>query len=218
MKKLRFLIPFTIVLLLSGCSQSTEEKIYDILEKVVEEEATFQEQQQPLVELEKKENELYGEIIDLGLKEKEQVRQLSDEALDVLDQQKERILKEKESLEKGKKTFLQVEKLIEKLEKEDLKADGEKLYTTMNERYDVYEQLHEQYLQKIEYSKELYNLFKQEDEMSLDTVESQINKINETLKSLQQLNERFNGLTEQYNKDKVEFYRNSGLNINIKDE
>ncbi|WAA11280.1 YkyA family protein [Fervidibacillus albus] len=217
-KYLVLFIPITIVLFLSGCSQSTEEKIFDTLEEVVEQEASFENQQQPLVELEEKENELYNEIIDLGLKEKEQVNQLSDEALDVLEQQRERILKEKESLEDGKEIFLEVEEYIEELENEQLKEDGEQLVATMNERYTVYESLHEQYLQKIEYSKELYNLFKQDEEISLETIESQINNINETLKTLQQLNERFNELTEQYNTEKVAFYEKAGLNVNLKEE
>jgi ABC-type siderophore export system fused ATPase/permease subunit len=54
-----------VTFLLSACTgQSAQEKIYDHLEKAVTLEDAFSEQQQPLVDLENKEQKLYNEIID----------------------------------------------------------------------------------------------------------------------------------------------------------
>ncbi|MCS0543110.1 YkyA family protein, partial [Aeromonas veronii] len=74
-----------------------EEQIYETLEKVVAVEKDFEEQQNPLVELEKKEKELYDEILTLGMKEFDQIVSLSKDALAIVGDRETRINNEQKS-------------------------------------------------------------------------------------------------------------------------
>ena len=88
---------------MSGCfNGSPEEKIQKILEKTAEKENDFNEHQEPLNELEKKEKEQYEKIIKLGMDEYEQIVELSDEATKNLEQREAIIEKEQTSMQSSK--------------------------------------------------------------------------------------------------------------------
>ncbi|MEH6905342.1 YkyA family protein, partial [Neobacillus drentensis] len=72
-----------LIVIIAGCTKEKTpvEKMYDVLEKVVSAEKVFEEQQNPLVTLEKREKEIYDQIIKLGMKEYDQIVKLSDEAV-----------------------------------------------------------------------------------------------------------------------------------------
>lgn len=201
------------VLFLSACmSQSAEENIYNKLEKVVELESAFKDQQQPLVELEKKESELYNEIMSLGMKEFEKVVELSKEALSVVEDREAKMKAEYESIMSSKKEFNTVNEEFEKIEDEKLAKKAKELKDTMSERYKSYDQLFNNYKSSIALDKELYKML-QNDNLTIEELESQINKINESYKNVIEQNEEFNSLTEEYNKLKLQFYEQAELNI-----
>jgi hypothetical protein len=205
--------------LLMGClgGPTPEEQIYETLEKVVKVEKDFEEQQNPLVELEKKEKELYDEILTLGMKEFDQIVSLSNDALAVVGDRETRINNEQKSIEASKKEFQKVDALISEIKEDSVKEEANELVSLMNERYESYEDLYTVYKEAIEHDKKLYEMF-QNEELTLDELEQQITLINETYEKVVAANETFNKLTDQYNKAKVTFYQNAGLEVVFNEE
>jgi tRNA U34 5-carboxymethylaminomethyl modifying GTPase MnmE/TrmE len=206
----------TVVLVLAACADSTPQvDIYKALEAVVASEKQFSKQQQPLVELEKKEKKKYDEIISLGMKEHKQIQRLSDEALSIVDERKERIEEEQKSMEASKEKFKEAVELIKKLDKESYKKDAESLIVLMNKRYDSYDALHHQYQKAVQLDRELYEMFKKDD-VKLDELEKQITAINESYEQIMKANKEFNELTKEYNDTKAALYKKAGLEV-VKD-
>jgi hypothetical protein len=207
------LVTCILLIFLSGClGPSPEEKIYSILEKVVTLEDSFKEQQEPLLELEKKESELYNQIMDLGMKEFDKVITLSKEALDLVEERETKINKEYESIMSSKEEFTAITEEIEKIKDENLAKQASELKSTMEDRYSTYESLYKSYKTSISHDKELYIMLQKED-LTLEGLEAQIKKVNDSYKSVMEHNEEFNKLTEEFNKSKMEFYEKAELNV-----
>lgn len=203
-----------VLMLLTGCStfQATNEKIYDKLEKVVTVEKDFKEQQEPLVTLEKNEQTIYSQIVSLDLENMDEINKLADEALVSLKKRKELIEKEKASINKSEKNFKTVQTNIEDIKDQVLKEKADELYQTMMARYDAYEKLYKNYIKGLENDEKLYKLFKSED-LNIDNLEKQIQTINDIYKEVLNNNKEFNTLTEKYNKQKIDFYKQAGMEI-----
>ncbi|WP_026584909.1 YkyA family protein [Bacillus sp. J33] len=213
--KSRLLLAVTIgTIFLAGClnKPAPEEEIYEVLEKVVSEEKTFEEQQEPLVNLEKKEKELYDKIIALGMKEFDEITKLSDEALSIVEQRKRHMEKEQESIQASKKEFETLSPIIKEIEDEGLQGKSKELYRIMMERYEIHDVLYEDYSEALEYDKELYAMFKKED-LSLEQLEEQISKINDLYDKILESNKQFNEKTKEYNEAKLAFYKEAGLEV-----
>lgn len=202
------------IVFLTGCFNSTtpQQEIYEVLETVVAKEEPFEKQQDPLVELEKNENELYNKIISLGMKEYDQIVKLSDEALAAAEKRKVHMEKEEESIQASKEEFKKVDPLIDKLEDGEMKKTAEQLYDTMMTRYKIHDEIHTNYIQGLKYDEELYKLFQKKD-VSATELENQIKKVNESYKLVLEANEKFNEQTKKYNDQKVKFYQSAGIEI-----
>lgn len=203
------------VISLAGCMdrQTPEEKMFEELEKVVSTEKVFEDQQDPLVELEKQEKEIYEQIISLGMKEYDQIVKLADEALKIADKREDHIEKEKESIKKSEQEFKNVSKITEDIEEPSLKKQAAELQATMKERYKIHDELYKNYKQGIQYDKELYEMLKDKD-LSFEKLEEQINKVNKVYESVLKNNQEFNDKTDQYNKEKMDFYKKAGIEVN----
>ncbi|RHW31149.1 hypothetical protein D1B31_22775 [Neobacillus notoginsengisoli] len=211
MKKLFFLLAAT-VLALTGClgQKSPEERMYEVMENAVSAEKEFEAQQNPLVDLEKKENELFDKIIGLGMKEKAQIEKLSDEALSLAAKRKDHIEKEKESIQESRNQFKEASSTLEKIKDPELKEKAVFLIKTMNERYDAHKTLYDEYKKAIEGDEDLYNSLKSED-ITLEDLEKKVNSVNAHYSKVLEANEKFNKLTETYNQEKLAFYKMAGL-------
>lgn len=207
-----------ILLIISGCANRATpvEKMYEVLENVVESEKVFEAQQDPLVDLERKEKELYEKIISLGLKEYDEISILSDKASEIVDQRKNLMAKEEDSIKASEKEFKTLEPLMEEIDDPELKEISQKLYNIMLERYSFHEELYQNYTAAIDLDKQLYDMFKNKD-LQIDDLEEQITKINETYGKIIEANKKFNEKTKQYNELKLSFYNESGLNVKIED-
>ncbi|MEH7445181.1 YkyA family protein [Bacillus sp. JJ1122] len=203
------------VLSLAGCMdrQTPEEKMFEELEKVVSTEKVFEDQQDPLVELEKQEKEIYEQIISLGMKEYDQIVKLADEALTIADKREEHIEKEKESIKKSEQEFKNVSNIAEEIEDPSLKKQASELQATMKERYKIHDELYKNYKQGLQYDKELYEMLKDKD-LSFEKLEEQINKVNKVYESVLKNNQEFNDRTDRYNKEKMDFYKKAGIEVN----
>ncbi|MFT8323591.1 MAG: YkyA family protein [Bacillus sp. (in: firmicutes)] len=218
-KGIPFIMIVGLTLLLSGCLnfQTPSEKIYVKLEKVVKAEKEFEEQQEPLVTLEKKEQDLYSQIVALDLDKMDEIKKLSDQALASITKRKDFMDKEEESIKKSKETFETVRKDIEDLEDKKLKAKADELYETMMDRYDVHEKLYGNYSKGLQQDEQLYKLFKEKD-LSIDDLESQIKKINDIYAKVLEENKQFNSLTKEYNDLKLAFYKQAGIEIKVDEQ
>lgn len=211
--KYRFILLLSVLIVIfAGCTKekTSVEKMYDVLEKVVSAEKEFEEQQNPLVTLEKKEKEIYDQIIKLGMKEYNQIVKLSDEALLLADQRKEHMEKETNSMKESEKEFKKAANIKDKFEDTALTKLANELYEIMMERYKAHDELNIEYNEALKNDKELYEMFKNKD-LPLEDLEAQVNKLNETYKRVYTANEKFNMLTEQYNDKKLSFYKQAGL-------
>lgn len=214
-RKISFaMILIASVLSLAGClnKQSPEEKMFVELEKVVSIEKTFEDQQNPLVELETKEKEIYEKIISLGMKEYDQIVKLADEALANADKRAEHIDKEKESIEESRKEFRNIDKILEEIEDAGVKQQANELRTTMIKRYEIHDDLYKNYKLGLQYDKELYEMLKDK-ELSFENLEKQVNKVNGIYETVLKDNQEFNDQTDQYNKEKLAFYEKAGIEV-----
>ncbi|WP_175638824.1 YkyA family protein [Metabacillus schmidteae] len=216
LKKQSVFILLICTVLLTGCfGPSPEENIYQILEDVASQEDTFKQQQKPLLELEKKESELYNKIMDLGMSEFDQVVSLSKEALTVIEDREKKLQKEHESIVASKEKFEEITTEIENITDEPIQEAANQLKTTMEDRYKSYETLFENYETSLSLDKELYTMLQKKD-LTIEEFETHLTKINAAYKTVIEQNEEFNKLTEQYNKQKMDFYKKAELNVETK--
>ncbi len=198
------LIPFFIFL--TACNEEDPlEKIHQHLEETVQIEKGFEENQERVFELEQKDEELYKEIIGLDSDKMEQVKELSEEAIKLLDERLDYVKLERTSLEESRVEFEKIEPLMEKMKDQDQKRHIEKMYQTMMDRYDAYEEVYEEYSNSIRLTKELYTKF-QEETFKDSEVYSIIENVNESYDEVLKANESFNNETALYNSLKQEYY------------
>jgi hypothetical protein len=202
--------------LLAACKQedqpSASEKMYEHLEKAVELENQFVEQQQPKNSLEEKEEELFGQIIDLGSSEMDKIKELSTEAIDSIEQRKEILAKEKESIDQSKEEFNKVKDLLEDIEKEEVRAKADELVAAMEKRYAAFDNYYQAYSEALQLDEELYNMLSDE-ELEKENLDEQIEKANGSYDQILQYSTEFKEATDQYNQLKKEFYELSGMEV-----
>ncbi|WP_226674403.1 YkyA family protein [Rossellomorea aquimaris] len=215
MSKFRFaFILGAAIFLLMGCvgGSTPEEDLYKVLEETVAKESQYVDVQKPLQESEKKEKELYSKIMDLGMKEFDQIVKLSDEALENIDKRKEYIEKERKSMNQAKDEFARAEEYMTELDSEELKKEAKKLNETMTERYQIHDELTSSYLEALSLDKELYNMFKKKD-LKMEELEKQIASINEQYEKIVEFNKDYNTKTDEFNKLKQDFYSKAELDV-----
>jgi len=207
-----FIIP-SILLLITACSGSAaEDKIYDHLEEAYELEANFEERQKELLALEKEGQELYAEIVDLEMKDMEEIKEKSQEAIDIIDQQVNEIKKEKESMDASEEAFQEAEKYIDNLDADHGKATAEDMYKVMMDRYDNYKQLYKLYNESMKRETTLYEMLSDE-EVTEEDVTQQITEINEGYQEVLDASDAFNDKTKKYNALKTSFYKEANIDI-----
>ncbi len=200
---------------LSACSgKSAQEEIYDHLEKAVSLEDGFREQQDPLVDLENKENKLYNQIVDLSMDKFDKIKDLSKQASEIVDKRKEKLELEKESIDAAKEEFDKIKPLISEIDedKKEAKENAKDLYKTMQDRYDAYQNLYSSYKDSLKLDSALYDMLQNKD-LKEEDLQKQIEKINNNYDKVTQANKKFNQYTEEYNQLKKDFYKSAGMKV-----
>jgi len=198
---------------LTACNNaSPEEQVYNHLEEAISLESGYVEQQDSLTDLEKKEQDLYNEILQYGEDELDQIKSKSKEAIDLIGQRKDALAKEKESLDEAEAEFKKIDSIIDDLESDGAKEKAQTLYDTMEARYNAYDRLHDAYTKALDEDNALYEMF-QQDDITQDELTSQIEKINAGYDDIKAANEEFNKHTEAFNEQKQQFYEAAGLNV-----
>lgn len=199
---------------LTGClnPQSEVEKMYKVLEEVVLVEKDFENQQDPIVRLEKEEKELYNQIMKLGMKQHDEIVKLADEALLIAAKRQEHLDKEIESLKASQKVFQKIKVMKENLDEPVQKTLANELYDIMMKRYNAHDKLSKEYSEALKNDKKLYEMLKDKN-TKFEDLEGQVTLLNTSYKKVLEANEEFNSLTSQYNEKKLEFYKESGLKV-----
>lgn len=195
--------------LLASCGNS-EKKIYKTLEETVSIEKDFESQQKPMAELEEKENEIFNEMMKLGMKQMDKITKLSDKALNNLKKREEYLKKEEEAIAASKKEFEKVKETIPSLEDEPLKEKANQLEQLMTERYDAHAKLSKAYKATIKEDRKLYEMMKDKD-LKLEELEQQIAASNKAREQVIEANKQFNEYTKKFNEEKSSFYKEADL-------
>ena len=203
-----------ISFLLTGCvsKEKTTERMYQALENIVEAEKAFEEQQEPLVELEKQEKEIYNQIMALGLKQHDEIVKLADEALSIIDKRREHLQKEIDSINASKTEFKNAEEIRNEIDNPEQKKKATELLDIMSNRYKIHDKLAKEYSSALDNDKELYQMLKNES-ISYEKLEDHVTILNTIYQKVYNANEEFNELTAQYNRKKLEFYEEAGLKL-----
>ncbi|GGA87924.1 YkyA family protein [Ornithinibacillus halotolerans] len=212
MKKIKISSLLIIAFLLVGCGNSPETQIYNHLEEAVNLEVGFEDQQDQITILEQEEQELYKQIIELGIDELDKIKELSGSAIASIDKRSEKILLEKESLEASREEFQKSKELIEEIEDETVKEKALSMYETMINRFEAYDVLHQAYNESLSLEKELYEMLQQE-ELEQEELQEHIEIVNLKYQEVIQANEEFNNYTSEYNDLKKSFYELAEINV-----
>lgn len=203
----------TLVILSACANDQPAELMFEHLEESVQIEQEIDAKQGPLTEAEQNEVELYEEM--LSLSSVEEIEPLADEAIESAETRKEIMEEELELIEESYSIFQEAEQHVESIdEEEEERALGEELVEVMGERYEIYLQLHEEYMTSIDEDIQLYNMAKDE-EVEFEELEAQHEAVNESYSRVTDLNGQFNELTNAYNDAKVAFYEESDLNVSF---
>jgi hypothetical protein len=201
-RKVRLLFLFVIVLFIAGCNiLSSEQSLLSAFEKLIKYEKEFHKQQKPLVELEKKEKEIYDRIMSLGMKQFPEILKLSEEALEIIEKREKRIKKEYDSIQLAKKQLEVVKTEISSLPDQAVKENASRLAQLLEKRYMTYDELYNDYQQALQLEIDLYRMF-QNKQLTLEQLEQQVIKINSAYDEIKKANEQFNRYTVEYNEAK----------------
>ena len=204
MKKAGMAVGVTVLLLVAGCSGSgIREDLDGVLNDTFDAEEDYRAVQDDLEEREKKEQQLFEEIMALTQEQQEQVAEQAQEALDSADERLEFLQTEKDSMESAEENFADIDRVIEEAEEESVKADLEVLKTKMQERFAAHAEFTAAYEDLVVHQKELYGLLKDE-ESNLQMLQEKAAEVNEQNEQVQQAVTEFNELTQQVNELKNE--------------
>jgi len=205
--------------LLVGCTngESIESEISNHLDESVTLEKEFKEQQSHITDLEEQEQAIYEEILDLGMDDFDEIKSLSNEALEVIEELVDTIEIEKDSLVASKEEFEKIKPLIDDLEEETTKEKAEELYDMMEKRFSAYDNLNEAYMASLEAGEELYLLVQDED-ATQDDLSEQVTVINGHYDTILEENDAFNTHTDTFNELKQEFYDVAGIETSYEED
>lgn len=172
----------------------------------------FNEQQQPLIDAEEKEAELYQQIVELDMDSFDEIVSLSDEALASVEERRELIASEKESIEDGYSEFEKAVSNFEELEEEELTNRANEMQEAMDNRYESYQALYTVYERSLDLDQQLYDMLKDE-ELDVDTLTAHIEETNGVYQERDEATNQFNEYTDAYNDAKEAFYEASDLEV-----
>ncbi|WP_158318611.1 YkyA family protein [Halalkalibacter akibai] len=208
----RWAIAVFAIGILTGCGERPVETVYHHLEAAVELEIPFEKQQEPMQKAELKENEIFDQIISLGLSDFEEIVSLAEEAIISIESREAMIQKEKQSIDESYNEFLNIKEQVDKINKDELITMLQELEDSMNTRYSNYNELNELYVQTLTEDRTLFELLKKE-ELTLEDLQDQINIVNELYEKVESKKEDFNTSTDTYNQLKRQFYEMAELNV-----
>ncbi|SFI25278.1 MULTISPECIES: YkyA family protein [unclassified Bacillus (in: firmicutes)] len=211
-RKQAFIIALS-VFLLSGClGQQAEEELYMAFENAAKQEKEMFEDTKTLAALEKQGQELYTQITHEGKENNQVVKEKLDQAVTNIRDREKILEKEKISLRNAEEEMNSVDKYIKKLEDKKLQEQAEKIQETYKNRADSFKKLYDGYKQSLQLEQELYTMLQAKDE-KLKSISEKIKTINQSYEQIHSEKDRFNKYTNEYNQEKVAFYKQANIKM-----
>ncbi|MEI4802780.1 YkyA family protein [Bacillus sp. FJAT-51639] len=211
-RKQAFIIALS-VFLLSGClGQKAEEELYMAFENAAKQEKEMFEDTKTLAALEKQGQELYTQITHEGKENNQVVKEKLDQAVTNIRDREKILEKEKISLRNAEEEMNPVDKYIKKLEDKKLQEQAEKIKETYKNRADSFDKFHHSYKQLLQLEQELYRMLQAKDE-KLKSISEKIKTINQSYEQIHSEKDRFNKYTNEYNQEKVAFYKQANIKM-----
>lgn len=207
-KKLSFFsLVFALFLIIPGCtSHDAGNKAFTYLEKAASKEDVFNQQQKPLIQEEKDEQDLYQKIMALDMTKYDQIKDYSEQALKHVDARQKLMDKEKQSIEDAYKTFKEAVPYLKKIDNKDAKGHAEKVIDDMTKRYNAFEDLYSTYKQSVDLDHSLFTMLKDKN-LTKDDLTKQLNKVNAAYEDIEKHKDTFNQLTQSFNDEKKSLYK-----------
>ncbi|MBG9597730.1 lipoprotein [Bacillus mycoides] len=207
------LIAALSVTLLSGClGQKPEANLYVAFESATKQEKTLSEDTKKLATLEKQGQELYTQITLEGKENNQVVKEKLDQAVTNINDREKVLEKEKNTLENAQNEVKSVDNYIKKLEDKKLQEQAEKVQDMYRNRADSFKKLHDSYKKSLQLEQKLYNMLQAKDE-KLKSIHEKVKTINQSYEQLHSDQERFNKYTNEYNQNKLAFYKQAHIKI-----
>lgn len=184
------------VLVLSGCTfgDSAAQQVSGVLQSMHDAEEPYRSVQSDMNKAEKKEVQLFEEILGLTQEQQDELQQKVTELQGLTENRKEYLATERESLEQG-----QVESDFSALELTDEeKVLVDQVDEAYDARYDSYEQVYTAYEELIRLQDTLYKEMLVED-VSIETVRELIQQVNTQNEVVQKAVDVMNVKTEEFN-------------------
>ncbi|MGG0516465.1 YkyA family protein [Bacillus pseudomycoides] len=201
------------VTLLSGClGQKPEANLYVAFENAAKQEKTMYEDTKKLAELEKQGQELYTQITLEGKENNQVVKEKLDQAVTNINDREKVLEKEKATLENAQNEVKSVDKYIKKLEDKKLQEQAEKVQDMYKNRAESFKKLHDDYKNSLQLEQELYKMLQAKDE-KLKSIQEKVKTVNQSYEQIHSDQDRFNTYTNEYNQNKLAFYKQANINI-----
>jgi len=191
--------------------KTTEEKVNQHLNQAASFENGIQAEQNEMMELERIEQNIYSQMLELNPDDEEQAESLSKEATKAIDTREAKLDDERDNINESQEEFNQLRELVNYIDDEEAKPIAEQMVSVMDKRYEAHENLYRTYKHSLELERELYRMLKQE-EQPQEEIKQQIKMINESYQNILEYNEQFNEHTSTYNRLKNKFQKLEGKN------
>lgn len=203
MKKIKFIIPLSMLLLLTACSfgESTEEKLSNVLTEIYETEKGYREVQPLLAETELKELTNFQSMMELTQDQQDELSAQVEATATLLEERLALVKKEKESIAKANEKLVDLEAVISDAKEESDKESIRLVEEALKNRYAAHDKLVEQYNSLASLQESLYNMLVDE-EANVTSIQEKVAEVNKQNEVVQQSVKEFNDLTTRLNEVK----------------
>jgi len=205
MKKSKFVLLFSSILLLAGCNfgESTEEKLSNILTEIYDLEADYRDVQKELAETESKEQANFQKMMELTKDQKEELTTMVDDTATLLEARLSLVEKEAASINSTSDEIKQIDTLISETKEAQEKESLKQIETSLEERITAYEEVTTNYNELAALQENLYNMLVDES-ADITAIQAQVKEVNKHNEVVKQSVQKFNEATERVNEVKEE--------------
>lgn len=194
-------------LFLSACNfgSSTEKDLADVLSKLNSAEEKYKGAQGELSSLEKSEQTLFNEIIQLTQEEKEELKTKVSEVEESLEKRLTFLDDEETSIKTARESVKAFDEVIEKADEEKIKTEITELRNSINNRYDLHSDFVEKYKMLADLQKELYEMLIDE-KTEVSNLQEKVTEVNGQNETVKEVIDSFNEATGTVNKLKEDLF------------
>ncbi len=197
----------TASLVLSGCSIGTsiEKQLSDVMNTMNKSEKKYITAQEKLTGLEKSEQKLFVETMELTQEQNEELQEKVTALKESLTKRKDSIKNEEAAIKKAEESLKEIDEVIESAEKEE-KKEIERLKESIAERYERHIAFVTEYKKLVNLQDELYGMLLADD-TELTTLKDKVDEVNAQNDVVQNSVSEFNLATSKVNEVKDNVFK-----------